>query len=199
MFHCDIIENICNFLSIYSYNNCDNYKLINKNFYNFIKKNLNILNNSCSNILMATHIKYWRPELDQTPHIYDAFIIFDNFKYIDEWINNDVDYDELNSNKTTHTIHKEVIELNLYNYYVNNSFKYLIEELHILQNYKLIFEYYFIYYFYEDLNVCYDIKFIILPYFDERLVQKDTFLHYQKIKKNTFYNHNIKNINSIEF
>lgn len=199
MFHCDIIENICNFLCIYSYNNCDNYKLINKNFYNFIKKNLNILNNSCSNILMATHIKYWRPELDQTPHIYDAFIIFDNFKYIDTWINNNVDYDVLNSNKTTHTIHKEVIELNLYNYYVNNSFKYLIEELHILQNYKLTFEYYFIYYFYEDLNVCYDIKFIILPYFDERLVQKDIFLHYQKIKKNTFYNHNIKNINSIEF
>ena len=172
MFNIDIIENICKFVCIYDYNNCDNYKLINNNFYNSIKKYLNKLNNSHSNILMATHIKHWRPELDQTPHIYAEFIIFDNFEYINNWLNIDINYNKLNSNKTIHTIHKEIIEINLYNYYKNDSFKYLIEELHILQNYKLIFEHYFIYYLYDDLRVCYDIQFIILPYFDERITKK---------------------------
>ena len=64
---------------------------------------------------------------------------------------------------------------------------------------KLNFTEYIIYYFYEDLIYCYVINFIILPYFDERILQKKTFLHYKKIKINTFYDHNIKKINSIEF
>ena len=43
----------------------------------------------------------------------------------------------------------------------------------------------------------YVINFIILPYFDERILQK-TFLHY-KNKINTFYEHNITQINGINF
>jgi len=195
MFSVDIIEYICETLCIYHYNKCNIFNLINTNFYNFIKKKLDKLNNSDSNILMATHIKYWRPELDQTAYIYDEFMIFDNSKYINKWINND----SLKFKSSLFGVHKEVIELNLFNYYKNDNFTYINKDLDDLQKYKLIFEHYFIYYLYEDVNMCYDVQFIILPYFDERITEKDTFLHYQKIKKNTFYNHNIRNINSIEF
>ena len=196
MFSRDIIEYTCEILCVYHYNKCNIFNLINKTFSTFINEKLYKLNNSDTNIFMATHIKYWRPELDQTAYIYDEFMIFDNSLYINNWINDD----SIKFESILFGIQKEIIELNLFNYYKRmDTFSYINKNLDDLEKYKLIFEDYFIYYFYEDLIMCYDIKFTILPYFDERLTKKESFLHYQKIKKNRFYNHNITSVNSIEF
>ena len=197
MFKNDITEYICNLLCIYYYSDCDIYKFINKEFSKNIKKHLDKLNNVKHNILMATHIKSWRYELSQTPYIYDEFIIFDNFKYVNKWMDEDIKYNNLDYDIHMNSIYKEIIDINLYNYYT--YYKYLHNEISITNKHKFTYNYYFIYYLYDNLYTCYAIKIIILPYYDERISKKKNFIQYKKIKINTFYNHNLKKINSIDF
>ena len=199
----DIDETIINMLCINYYADCDIFKLVNKDFCKNIKKMLDKLNNSSGNILMATHIKHWRPDSDQVSYIYDEFMISDDFNYVDEWMTKEVDYKNIKYEKNMNSINKEVIDLCIYNYYI--SYKY-VNNVSIINNkisnkekYKLKYENYYIYYLYGDLYTCYGIKIIILPYFDERICKKDNYLHYKKIQKNVLYNHNIKKVNSIEF
>mgnify|MGYP006086420623 CR=1 FL=1 len=63
----------------------------------------------------------------------------------------------------------------------------------------LKFNTYFIYYFMEDFNLRFGISFIILPYFDEKLLEISMYHSYNIVKKNTLANHNITKINNIDF
>ena len=198
IFNNDLVEYICNILCIYSYNNCDIYKFINRQFNINIKKKINELNNTNHNILMATHIKHWKHCIEQTPYIYSEFIIFDDFKFINEWINSNIDYSKLDWTEDN-TIYREIIDINLHEYYTYNNYKYLENDIILTDKYKFKYDLYFIYYLYDDLYTCLGIKIIILPYFDERLINKETFIQYKKIRKNIFYNHNIEYIRNIKF
>lgn len=198
----EIINIILNYVYFYEYNKIDIIKLVSNDFYKsiyyiFYKYNIK------ENILIATNMKYYRPEVDQIEYITNDFIIFDDFKYIDKWINTNNtksssyhSYDPfltkdillITNNKLIPTQH--VIKYN----YVDTTTDFNLTNIN-----KLMFKEYIIYYFYEDCIYCYVINFIILPYFDERILQKKTFLQYKKIKINTFYKHDITNINGINF
>ena len=127
-----------------------------------------------------------------------------NFIDVNNWINSCNDKDRSSYHSYEPFLTKDIIII------TNNK---LIQNEHIIKyNYadinsdfdltnidELNFTEYIIYYFYENCIYCYVINFIILPYFDERILQKKTFLHYKKIKINTFYEHNITQINGINF
>lgn len=197
----DILDNILSYIYFKQYHKIDSIKIVSKVFY---KSMLTIFNkyNIKETLLIATNMKCYRPEVDQIEHINNDFIIFDNFTYVNNWINS------CNSKYSFHSyapfLTKEILIIN------NN--KLIQDEHHIKYSYadvdsdfdlttidKLNFTEYIIYYFYENCIYCYVINFIILPYFDERILQKKTFLHYKKIKINTFYEHNITQINGITF
>ena len=203
MFIEEILDNVLFYLYLNIYHKIDSVKIVSKEFY---KSMLNVFYkyNIKENILMATNMKFYRPELDQIEYINNNFIIFDDFSFVNKWLHssNNVEHSSYHSYQPNVT--KEILII------YNN--KLIKKGHHIEYNYadkksgfdltninKLNFTEYIIYYFYEDLIYCYVINFIILPYFDERILQKKTFLHYKKIKINTFYDHNIKKINSIEF
>ena len=198
----DILNNILYYVYFKQYNNIDIVKLVSKVYY---KSMLFIFNkyNIKESILIATCIKNYRPEIDQKEYINEDFIIFDDTCYINDWINKKQNIKNYHSYLPLLT--KEIIYINNnklistdhyieYNYLDSTNLK----SLNICIN-KLKFTEYIIYYFYIDLIYCYIIDFIILPYFDERILKKDKFLYYKKIKKNKFYNHNINRINDIEF
>ena len=203
IFHEDILNNILYYVYFEEYHKIDIIKVVSKLFYKsmlFIYNKYNIK----ENIFIATNMKHYRPELDQIEYINNDFIIFDNFSYIYKWIysNNNTDISSYHSYQPFLT--KNIILLNN-NKLINNDYIIKYNYINIDNGFdfrninKLNFTEYIIYYFYEDCTYCYVINFIILPYFDERILQKKTFLHYKKIKINTFYEHNITTINNIEF
>ena len=203
MFVEEILDNVLFYVYLNTYHKIDSVKIVSKAFY---KSMLNVFYkyNIKENILMATNMKFYRPELDQLEYINNNFIIFDDFSFVNKWLHSSNNIEHSSYHSYEPSITKEILII------YNNR---LIKEEHFIQyNYvdikddfnltnidKLNFTEYIIYYFYEDCISCYVINFIILPYFDERILQKDTFLHYKKIKINTFYDHNIKKINGIEF
>lgn len=215
----DIIEVISKNLCVYNYSNISKFNLINKSFNKYINSYLDIFNNTNETILMATKIKKWRSEIDQSDYIYDSFILFDNITYYNHWNNNT----HCNSTYVTKEC-KEIIKSNLYstnvsstlysnknevtynkiNYnYINDDFYDIIKDKKKNNSKykidKLKFDTYFIYYFAEDISLCYAIHFLILPYYDSRMKNVKDFHSYNIVKKNTICNHNIKYVNSIDF
>ena len=212
----DIIEKISEILCIYDYSNINKYYTINKSFYNFISKYMNKLNNSRETFYMATQIKHWRPELDQIEYLHNNFMIFDDYISYLYWKNNSKTY-----HNSMNGLDNEVLLCDLYKFttlnttfstFNNNTFleeTYEIEDTTFISHSyieknknnicKLEFNTYFIYYFTEDFNHCYGISFIILPYFDERLLEISMYHSYNIVKKNTLANHNITKINNINF
>ena len=177
---------------------------------------MNKLNNSQETFYMATQIKHWRPELDQIEYLHNNFMIFDDYISYLYWKNNSKTY-----HNSMNGLDNEVLLCDLYKFttlnttfstFNNNTFleeTYEIEDTtfispsYIEENKnnisKLEFNTYFIYYFTEDFNHCYGISFIILPYFDERLLEISMYHSYNIVKKNTLANHNITKINNINF
>ena len=70
----EIIDKICKNLCIYDFSNIGKFILINKNCSKYIKYYLNIFNTTNETILMATKVKVWRIEIDQSDYIYDSFM-----------------------------------------------------------------------------------------------------------------------------
>ena len=203
MFVEEILDNILFYVYLNTYNKIDSVKVVSKAFY---KSMLNVFNkyNIKEDILIATNMKFYRPELDQIEYINNNFIIFDDFSFVNKWLHssNNIDYSSYSSYGPQVT--KEILIINNNRLIPKGNFiQYKYADINSgfdLTNIdKLNFTEYIIYYFYEDCIYCYVINFIILPYFDERILEKKTFLHYKKIKINTFYDHNIKKINNIEF
>jgi hypothetical protein len=208
----DIVYLLSKEFITYDYNNIIKYKLVNKLFNNIISLVLNKIENTEEDILMATQIKYWRPELDQIEYIYNNFMLFDNYLDYDYWNKN-----SKTSENSNNIVKNEIITCSLYRYTkiyaTTDSIEFPIQNYNksktsnyispdLIESYnldKLKFYTYFIYYFTEDFYYCYGIAFIILPYFDERLTHIESFHSYNKVKKNTLSNHNITKINSIDF
>lgn len=197
----DIIEKISEILSIYDYSSANKYKLINKNFKKCIEFYMNKFDYCNERLYMATQIKQWRPKLDQIKNIHNNFMIFDDYNSYLYWKNN------------SKTYHNEVISCNLFQFTTlnknifpeetNKISSIFIDPFYIEQQKinisKLLFDTYFIYYFTENYYYCYGISFIILPYFDKRLLELKMFHSYNIVKKNTLANHNITKINNINF
>ena len=172
-----------------------NIKLVNRLFN---KQIIYILHNFDikEEFYMGSYIKDWRPELDQTSYIYSNFIISNNLNIINDWNNKKIQYySESNSSLNT-----EIIIFNTQETYLNYNFidKYSNDFKNIIK--KNDNNEYYIYYLYEDLKACYGIKFIVLPYFNDLITKKENFLHYNKIKLNEEFNHNLNiSINTIKF
>lgn len=208
MFSDDIICKISEILCIYNYNNINKYYTINKSFYTFISNYMNKLHNCYERITMATQIKHWRPELSQIEYIYNNFMIFDDYNSYLYWKNNSKTY-----HNSMNGLDNEVISCNLFQFTTLNKNIFAEEtdkvcSIFIDPNFideiatnipQLLFDTYFIYYFVEDYNSCYGISFIILPYFDERLLELKMYHSYNIVKKNTLHNHNITKIKGLEF
>lgn len=204
----DIILKLSEMLCIYDYNNVNKYRLINKSFNKCIDFYMNKFNYCYERLYMATQIKHWRPELDQIEYIYNNFMIFDDYTSYIYWKNNSKTY-----HNPKNSLDNEVISCNLFqfttlnkNIFVEETNKVssiFIDPHYIEQNKinisKLLFDTYFIYYFVENYNYCYGISFIILPYFDERLLELKMYHSYNIVKKNTLHNHNITKIHNIDF
>lgn len=204
----DIIEKISEILCIYDYNDVNKYKLINKNFKKCIEFYMNKFDYCNERLYMATQIKQWRPELDQIEYIYNNFMIFDDYNSYLYWKNNSKTY-----HNSKNSLDNEVISCNLFQFTTLNKNifpeetnkissifidPFFIEQQKINIS-KLLFDIYFIYYFTENYHYCYGISFIILPYFDERLLELKMYHSYNIVKKNTLVNHNITKINNINF
>ena len=199
----EILNNIL--LNIYfeKYNNIDIVKLVSKKFYDLM---LYIFNkyNIKENILIATNMKTYRPEVDQIEYVNNDFIIFDDFSFVNNWLHSSDNIENSSYHSYEPRVTKEI--LFIYNnrlikggQFVEYNYLDTTILVDLLNMNKLKFEEYIIYYFYIGCYYCYVIDFIILPYFDERILKKDKFLYYKKIKKNKFYNHNIRNINGIKY
>ena len=204
----DIIEKISEILCIYDYNDVNKYKLINKNFKKCIEFYINKFDYCNERLYMATQIKQWRPELDQIEYIYNNFMIFDDYNSYLYWKNNSKTY-----HNSMNGLDNEVISCNLFQFTTLNKNifpeetnkissifidPFFIEQQKINIS-KLLFDTYFIYYFTENYYYCYGISFIILPYFDKRLLELKMYHSYNIVKKNTLVNHNITKINNINF
>ena len=163
---------------------------------------------------MATKVKVWRIEIDQSDHISDSFMLFDNLEDYCKWDKNTKCFSKNGINRE----YKEIIESNLYrinpsifinseirlhnniNYnYVSKEFYYDLEYNIKYDINKLKFDTYFIYYFAEDIITCYSIHFLILPYYDNRMKTIKDYHSYNIVKKNTICNHNITKVGSIDF
>lgn len=204
----DIIEKISEILCIYDYNDVNKYKLINKNFKKYIEFYMNKFDYCNERLYMATQIKQWRPELDQIEYIYNNFMIFDDYNSYLYWKNNSKTY-----HNSKNSLDNEVISCNLFQFTTlnknifpeetNKISSIFIDPFYIEQQKinisKLLFDTYFIYYFTENYYYCYGISFIILPYFDKRLLELKMYHSYNIVKKNTLVNHNITKINNINF
>mgnify|MGYP001488845477 CR=1 FL=1 len=198
----DILDNVLFYVYLITYHKIDSIKIVSKTFY---KSMLNIFNkyNIKENILIATNMKFYRPELDQIEYVNNDFIIFDDFSYVSKWLHSSDNIEHYLYHSYEPYITKEI--LIIYNnrlmgeHYIQYIYADTKSGYDLTNIDKLNFTEYIIYYFYIDCIYCYVIDFIILPYFDERILQKKTFLHYKKIKINTFYDHNIKKINNIYF
>lgn len=212
----EIIDKICKNLCTYDFSNISKFILISKNFSKYIKYYLNIFNTTNETIFMATKVKVWRIEIDQSDYIYDSFMLFDNIEDYLKWDKNTKCFSENGMNNE----YKEIIQSNLYTtsisptLYINKnekthhniSYNYINEKFYndLENNIKynidnLNFDIYFIYYFAEDINTCYAIHFLILPYFDSRMKTVKDYHSYNIVKKNTICNHNITKVDSIDF
>lgn len=204
----NIINIISKHLCVYDYFNIiiNEYYLINKIFNKHITYNLSKLNYTNETLYLATKTKHWDPKMDQISYIYDSFIIFDDLTKYNIW-NNITKCNKTYKNYEDKIIIKcELYKFLTFNYdiyndvidneYITNIYSSVIDNITIN---KLKFDIYFIYYFIEDLYYCYGINFLILPYYDDRIVGLSNFHKYKIIKKNNIYNHNIVNINTIEF
>lgn len=214
----EIAKNIC----IYDYNNISKFLIVNKMFNKHVKYYQDIINNTNETILMATKVKIWRSEIDQSDHISDSFMLFDNWKSYMNWYTNTKCFSKSCVNRE----YKKIIQSSLYtsslsptlyinknektqhyiNYnYLDIDYNYLDVDFCNLENqinYKLDelkFDTYFIYYFAEDIRLCYAIHFLILPYYDSRMETVEDFHSFNVVKKNTICNHNITEVNDIEF
>lgn len=90
--------------------------------------------------------------------------------------------------ETNYTISYNCVATEFYN--LESNIEYKID--------KLKFDIYFIYYFATELSYCYDIHFLILPYYDNRMKNVKDF-HSYNVVKNTISNHNITNVEGIDF
>lgn len=202
MFVEDILDNILFYVYLNIYHKIDTIKVVSKAFYKLM---LNVFDkyNIKENMLIATNMKFYRPELDQIEYVNNDFIIFDDFSFVNNWLHSSDNIEHSPYHSYEPHVTKEILIINNNKliqdeHYIRYSYADVDSGYDLTNIDKLNFTEYIIYYFYEDCIYCYVINFIILPYFDERILQKKTFLHYKKIKINTFYEHNIKKINNIE-
>ena len=174
MFIEEILDNVLFYLYLNIYHKIDSVKIVSKEFY---KSMLNVFYkyNIKENILMATNMKFYRPELDQIEYINNNFKKFDDFSFVNKWLHssNNVEHSSYHSYQPNVT--KEILII------YNN--KLIKKGHHIEYNYadkksgfdltninKLNFTEYIIYYFYEDLIYCYVINFIILHFLTHSFV-----------------------------
>lgn len=214
--HKEIIEEISKNLCIYDFSNINKFILINKEFNKCVKYYLDIFNTTNETILMATKVKIWRSEIDQSDHIFGSFMLFDNFESYNNWDINTKCF----SKSCVYREYKKIIETSLYtssispSLYIDNNegtyhninYNYVCpwfyNDLKYSINYevnKLHFDTYFIYYFAEDIRECYAIHFLILPYYDSRMKTVKDYHSYNVVKKNTICNHNITEVHGIDF
>ena len=192
----DITSKLCQVLCVYNYKDVKKYKNISKSFNKYITKYVIEFNNHYdTHVFMATQIKHWRPELDQIDYLYNNFMIFDDYNSYLYWKNNSKTY-----HNSMNGLDNEVISCNLFQFTTLNKNIFAEEtdkvcSIFIDPNFideitktmpKLLFDTYFIYYFVEDYNSCYGVSFIILPYFDERLLELKMY-HSYNIAKKIFY------------
>lgn len=202
MFVEDILDNILFYVYLNIYHKIDSVKIVSKAFY---KSMLNVFDkyNIKENMLIATNMKFYRPELDQIEYVNNDFVIFDDFSFVNNWLHSSDNIENSSYHSYEPAVTKEILiidnnRLIPKGHFIQYKYADINSGVDLTNIDKLNFTEYIIYYFYEDCIYCYVINFIILPYFDERILQKKTFLYYKKIKINTFYEHNIKKINNIE-
>lgn len=196
----DILYNILYFVYKYNYAEFNSFiKITNKNFNIIYNKLKNIFNIS-EELYMATNIKHYRPELEQVEYIWGNFIIFNNkinINNLNIWMKNStlIKYHSYNP-----YIIKLIIPIITNTLYNKEYFNDIIDINNLKKkNFQYKFKEYFIYYFWKDLNTCYNINIIILPYYNHNLTKNKFYLHYNLIKINEIYNHNINKINGILF
>ena len=186
----DISEVISRYICINNYHLTFSLILTNKLFNNLIKEFVEELSKS-EKIFIATYIKNWRGEIDQKDYVHGEFILLDSNYEIEEWLNDE------SKNITTSlwcTFRALLtIQTSTHDNFPQNL-NWSKTESNLLEYKKsnhILYEKYYIYYFYIDYWDCYCFDIYIYPYYDERLTLLESFSHYTEIKKNKWYNHNI--------
>lgn len=195
----DISNKIIHNIFIYYYTKLNLVKNTSKIFYNISKFIINKYDIS-ERLYIASFIKYWRPDLEQTPYIFGNFKIISELKRhtLFDWYSNIKISDSSYFSYTY--IQPCFLLINTKETYTYNNFIHLDEKNMYLDIEKPLFNIYFIYYLYDIDNKSYSIKILILPYYDERITQKENFIHYILIDNiDKTYNHNIKKIGKITF
>ena len=85
MFVEDILDNILFYVYLNIYHKIDSVKIVSKAFY---KSMLNVFDkyNIKENMLIATNMKFYRPELIQIEYVNNDFVIFDDFSFVNNWL-----------------------------------------------------------------------------------------------------------------
>lgn len=202
----DVTQILGYYICLKNYSLIDLLILINKKFNKLIKGILQVISKP-ETLFIATYIKNWRGEIDQKEYVYGEFMLSDKKYDIESWLTDT----SQNIRKSLFVIDRELITLNTN---VFNSAKFpqklsqhlnWSEKEYNLEKYNknsksLLFEEYYVYYFYIDYCDCYCFDIYIYPYYDERLTLHDTFSHFVKIKKNQWHNHNIpKEYNGFDY
>tara|TARA_Y100000741_G_scaffold350533_1_gene320740 strand:+ start:405 stop:1004 length:600 start_codon:yes stop_codon:yes gene_type:complete len=194
----DISNKIIYYIFIYHYKKLNLIKNTSNIFYNISKFIINKYDIS-EKLYIASFIKYWRPELEQIPYIFGNFKIISELKRhtLFNWYNK---FTYNTSYFSYNYIQPSFLLINTKETYTYNNYICLDEKNMYLDIEKPLFKIYFIYYLYDIHNNSYSIKILILPYYDERITQKENFLHYLLIDNiDKTYNHNIKKIGKITF
>jgi len=204
----NVISTICKKICIYDYYNIHKYLLINKLFKEYLSTWTQYLNNlQNKSVLMATQIKYFRPESEQIDTIINNFILFDNKIALQHWKNNSKEFQNRLYGYQNNIVICKLFKTYGYNKKYNN---FIIEPQKIIKNTtenifnkiqnilinqkincELNVEEYFIYYYLTDYVYCYGIAYKILPYYDYNLTKDSRYIHINKIKKNILSHHKI--------
>ena len=197
----DIQERILQYLIIYEYRFCLKLKNVSKVYKTWIENKEQELN-KYTELQLLSEVKVWRSELDQQDYFSDDFILCDNETIAEQWFSV---YKEQTS--SAYYITKRLYNMhNSYKIYSSNEFYTSIDDNISLK--KLKYDIYFIYYFRVYNFDSYGFSIMILPYFDENILNRYCIhsngdnIGYKQIKKNGIYSHTVINnhkINNIEF
>lgn len=197
----DIQERILKYLIIYEYRFCLKLKNVSKVYKTWIENKEQELN-KYEELQLLSEVKVWRSELDQQDYFSDDFILCDNEIIAEKWFSV---YKEQTS--SLYYITKRLYNMhNSYKIYCSNEFYTSIDDNISLK--KLKYDIYFIYYFRVYNFDSYGFSIMILPYFDENILNRYCIhsngdnIGYKQIKKNEICTHSVINnhrINNIEF
>ena len=196
----DIQERILQYLIIYEYRFCLKLKNVSKVYKTWIENKEQELN-KYAELQLLSEVKVWRSELDQQDYFSDDFILCDDETIAEKWFSV---YKEQTS--SLYYINKRLYNMhNSYKIYCSNQFYTSIDDIQLKQ---LRYDIYFIYYFRVYNFDSYGFNIMILPYFDENILNRYCIysngdnIGYKQIKKNETCTHSVINnyrINNIEF